>query len=193
MLPERKDDSYNLFTLSFIFASITSLITAILVLFFFEPLSNLFHIQQLANISWILSSFIFLSSAYNILNLWNTRSKKYGRLSIVRIFTSVITLVAQLIIGFLGILNDKGLIISAFIGQFIATFSLGALIFSEEAKSLKQEVTWIKLSQMLGRYKKFPIYSTPSSLLNIISWQIPSFFLSFFFSTTVAGFYDLGN
>jgi O-antigen/teichoic acid export membrane protein len=54
-------------------------------------------------------------------------------------------------------------------------------------------VNWTSLRANLWEYRKFPLYNTFAALLNTISWQIPTFLLSFFFSTSVVGYYALGS
>jgi O-antigen/teichoic acid export membrane protein len=44
----------------------------------------------------------------------------------------------------------------------------------------------------IKRYRKFPLLDSWSSLLNAISWQLPTFILSAFFSAKVVGYYALG-
>ena len=43
------------------------------------------------------------------------------------------------------------------------------------------------------RYRKFPLYGSWSALLYSISWQLPNFLLSVFFSSAVVGYYALGT
>ena len=45
----------------------------------------------------------------------------------------------------------------------------------------------------LRRHRKFPLFGTWSALLNSISWQLPTFLLSAFFSSAVVGYYALGT
>jgi len=44
----------------------------------------------------------------------------------------------------------------------------------------------------LKRYRKFPLVDSWSALLNIVSWQMPTFLLASFFSPTITGFYSFG-
>ena len=44
----------------------------------------------------------------------------------------------------------------------------------------------------MKRYRKFPMYSSWSALLNTMSWQLPALMLGIFFSPIIVGYYALG-
>jgi O-antigen/teichoic acid export membrane protein len=48
------------------------------------------------------------------------------------------------------------------------------------------------MMETVKRYSNFPKYDMWATLLNSVSWQIPIFLLSYFFTTTVVGYYSLG-
>ena len=77
-------------------------------------------------------------------------------------------------------------------GQAVATTVLGGQIWRDNGRFLVQSITWREMWAGVKRHKKFPIYSSWSILLNIISWQLPVLMLGAFFSPAVVGFYALG-
>jgi O-antigen/teichoic acid export membrane protein len=48
------------------------------------------------------------------------------------------------------------------------------------------------MADAFKRYSNFPKYQVMGSLVNTLSWQIPIFLLSYYFSTTIVGYYSLG-
>ncbi|MCL4562610.1 MAG: oligosaccharide flippase family protein [Chloroflexi bacterium] len=193
MLPEKEKDASNLLGLAFLFAALTGIISALVLKFAAAPITRLLNIPQFAPYTWVIPLFITFSTIFIILNQWNTRHRKYYRLSISNVISSLTTSGIQLLSGLLGLISGISLVFGAIIGQVAAALSLGFLIWRDDAKSLKQNIHWEEMVAQLHRYKKFPIYATPSTLLNTISWQLPTFFLATFFSPTIVGYYDLGN
>jgi lipopolysaccharide exporter len=49
------------------------------------------------------------------------------------------------------------------------------------------------IKEIVIRYKKFPMYSVWGQLCNQVSIHIPTFLLSYFFSTTIVGYYSMSN
>ena len=77
-------------------------------------------------------------------------------------------------------------------GQSVATAVLGGQIWRDDKEVFMKSIRLHAMREGIKRHKKFPIYDTWSALLNTASWQLPTFLLASFFSTTVVGYYALG-
>jgi O-antigen/teichoic acid export membrane protein len=192
MLPESEEEAINILGLCFIIVTIISLLIVPIIWFGQATICELLNAPDLGPYLWFIPPFAFFSGLYLALNFWNSRTKQYQRLAISRITKSVSTTGTQIGAG-IGISPGGGSLIGAdLLGQFVATLVLGAQIWRDDCILIKKHLKFTQVKAVFYRYKKFPLIDTLSSLLNSISWQLPVFLLSIFFSPIVVGFYALG-
>jgi len=192
MLPESDVEAANVFGLSVIFVIIVSIVSIIPLILFQQPLIQSLKAPQLGPFLWLIPPTILISGIFLALNYWNTRTKHFHRLSIARVMSSCSSTGTQLGMGFLGYASGGALIGASVLGQIVATLALGIQIVRDHLSFFKQNITWIGMNNVLKRYSNFPKYDIWTALLSTISWQIPIFLLSYFFSTTIVGYYSLG-
>ena len=77
-------------------------------------------------------------------------------------------------------------------GSFASTVILGGQIWRDDRTLFMKNLSWQQMVDNIERYKRFPIFDSWAALINTISWQLPIFLLSSFFSSTVVGYYSLG-
>jgi O-antigen/teichoic acid export membrane protein len=193
MLPERDEEAANLLTLSLLIVPIIAGLSAAFVLFARDPVVRLLKAPDLASYLWLLPLAVLANGIFLALNYWNSRTKRFGRLSIAKGAQSIVTSGAQLGLGVGGATHAGGLIASKVLGIVSVAVLLGKQTWQDAGHILRGCVSWHGMVTGLKRHKKFPLYSTWSALLNSISWQLPSFLLSSFFSTSVVGYYALGT
>lgn len=192
MLPESEDEAANLLGVSLIIVLAISLLTVFIIWWGGEILLNLINAPNFVPFMWLVPLTVFFSGAFTVLNYWNTRTRRYGRLSIAQVTTSLSATIGQLGAGVAGF-GTGGVLIGASVGgKMLATSVLGGLIWKDDRGIFLRSIRWRKMIQGIKRHRKFPLYGTWSGLLNTISWQLPTFLLSFFFSSTVVGYYALG-
>lgn len=192
MLPEKDEDAANLLMLSLLMATTMSCISAFVIWLGGNRLLDLLNAQGLEPYLWLVPISVFLSGIFLALNYWNSRTKRFGRLSIARVAASVATTGTQLGAGFAGYPTGGSLIGAGLLGSVVSTLMLGGQIRRGDERILREYIDWHEILAGSKRYKRFPIFDTWSALLNSTSWQLPTFLLSSFFSTTVVGYYALG-
>lgn len=192
MLPESDEEAANVFGLCIIFIVIVSVISIIPLVLFQQLLVQFLKAPQLGPFLWLIPPTIFISGIFLTLNYWNTRTKQFHRLSIARVLSSFSSTGSQLGMGFLGYASGGALIGGSVLGQIVGSLTLGIQIMREHLSFFKQNISWKGMKNVQKRYSNFPKYDVWSALLNTISWQIPVFLLSYFFSTTVVGYYSIG-
>jgi lipopolysaccharide exporter len=135
---------------------------------------------------------VLATGTFQALNYWNSRTKRFSRLSVAKVANAVATVAIQLVFAAVGLRSGTGLI-GAYAGGWVASsFALGFQTWRDDRASLRG-VRWQRMAEGLRRYSKFPLVSTWAGLLNSVSWQLPSFMLAYYFSETVVGYYSLGN
>lgn len=196
MLPESDGEASNLMVLSFLISLFVSILSIPVILLFGPFFLSLLNAQSLTRYLWLIPILLLwggLGIGHPALNYWNSRTKHYGRLSIIQIINSVITLGGQIGAGLLGYNNEGSLILSMVVGSIASTSILGLLIWRDDNQIFRLNVNLKRMLAGLKRYNKFPRYDSFAVFLNSLSWQLPSYLLSAFFSTTIVGYYSLGN
>ena len=193
MLPEADEEAANLLGVSLWAVVIISLLTIPIVWFGQTQIANWLGAPTLAAYLWLLPLTLFLNGLYQALRAWNSRSRRFGRLSLADASASLSTSGAKLAAGFAGYTTGGSLIGGNILGTFVSSTILGRQIWRDDYALLRESINRPNMLSGLKRYRKFPFLNTGSTLLNTLSWQLPIFMLSMFFSPTVVGFYSLGN
>lgn len=191
MLPKKDGDAANLLGLSLLIALTVSVFLVPVLWLLQEPLLRILNAQELAPYIWLVPPAVFMSGTFLALNYWNSRTRRFGRLSIARINASISTAGIQIGAGFSGYPTGGSLIGAGIAGSAISSLVLGGQIWRDDQNVFKK---WINLKGMregLKRYSKFPRIDMLSALMNSISWQLPIFLLSTFFSASTVGLYAL--
>ncbi|MGB9940820.1 lipopolysaccharide biosynthesis protein [Methanosarcina sp.] len=192
MLPESHEEAVNLLGLSFLAVLFVSGLTVPIIWYFKEPIVNILNSQQIGDYLWLVPPFIFVNGLFLALNNWNSRTKLFKRLSLSRVFSSVSATTTQIGFGLAGKAGAGGLITGSLTGQSIATFVLGGQIWRDDRKLIVKSLSWKKVYEGFKKYRKFSLIDTWAALMNSVSWQLPAFLLSAFFTPAVVGFYSLG-
>lgn len=192
MLPENDEEAANLLGISLGFTLLLSLLTVPILIWGHSPLLRLLNAPELSPYLWLVPPMVLVSGIFLALNYWNSRTKQFGRLSFVRVISSMVTHLTKLGAGYGGYTTGGSLVSATVAGQVIATVVCGGQIWRDDKRLFLRSIRWRQMQSGLERYRKFPLYSTWSALLNSISWQLPVFLLSTFFSSAVVGYYALG-
>jgi O-antigen/teichoic acid export membrane protein len=192
MLPKSDSDAANLLGICLTFALIIGIFTLPLLHVLESPLLQWLKAPELEPYLWLGAPAVFINGAFVALNYWNSRTRQYGRLSVARIISALATVVIQLGAGLTGYTYGGSLIAASIVGSGTSALMLGAQIWHEDGRRIAQSLDPREMASGAIRYKKFPLLDSWSSLLNAISWQLPTFLLSAFFSSAVVGYYALG-
>ncbi len=191
MLPEKDEDAANLLALCLALALLFSIMTIPVIWLGGGCLLHLLKAPGLLPYLWLVPPYIFLSGVFVALNYWNSRTKRFGRLSIARVSASIATTGTQLGAGFAGYAAGGSLIGASMIGLATSTMILGGQIWHNDRKLLYESIKILRITAGFVRYREFPLYQTWASLLNSCSSLIPTFLLSTFFSVKIVGYYAL--
>ena len=145
--------------------------------------------EQVASWFMCLLPFSLLGAGvYTIFNYWAVRKGYYRLIARTRIRQSTVQVFTQVVCGIFNF-GAAGLLIGDMLGRISGGWRLAITVFREKGFFIGVTLEEIKSSAM--SYKKFPLLSTWSSLLNSFSLQFPIFMCSFMFGSTVAGLYSL--
>ncbi|MBN1429122.1 MAG: oligosaccharide flippase family protein [Anaerolineae bacterium] len=196
MLPKTDEEAANLFAGSLAIALLISLLTVPIVWLGLPLVVRLLNAPELAPCLWLLPIITFfggMSVGHPALNYWSSRSRRFGRLSRTRVINSLLTTATQIGAGSVGYTTGGSLIGANIVGSIISTLVLAIQTFKDDMRLLRRSIRWHSMLVGLKHHYKFPLYTTWSSLMNTVSWQLPAFLLSAFFSPEIVGYYALGN
>lgn len=192
MLPEKDEDAASLVGLSAVFAVVVASVTAPLLWWVREPFLESIGSPALGRYLWLIPPAILVSGVFLALNYWNTRTKRFGRLSVARIVNSLTTTPLTVGLGFAGHATAGSMIGANVAGQGVATALLGWRIWREDRALFIGSFRRRPMAENMKRYRKFPLYDSWAGVMNAVSGQLPPLLLAAFFSSTIVGFYALG-
>jgi lipopolysaccharide exporter len=193
MLPKQDEEAANLLAVSLFFVLLVTGLSAVAVALGHGWIIRLLNTPGLSPYLWLVPLAVLANGTFLALNYWNSRTKRFGRLSIAQVFQSLTSNGSQLGLGFAGHVQAGTLITTRVLGAVIVTGVLGGQILRDDGHLLRRSFSWRNALFGLRRHYKFPLYSTWTGLLNNLSWQVPVVILAIFFSPTIVGFYSLGN
>lgn len=192
VLPQTDEEAANLLGGCLLIVLGVAGSTAISVYFFADYMAQQLNSSELGNYFWLVPPVVFVNGLILALSYWNNRTKQFGRISIIKAVSSVVTQGTKFGAGLLGFISVGVLIWATAFGQFVAAATLTWQIWRCDWRLLRSTVTKDRIVVNLKRYYRFPLYNTWSALLNSASHQLPALMLAYFFSKTVVGYYALG-
>lgn len=193
MLPESDEEAANLLGVSIAFVILVTVISGVVFILLADPISVLLNSPEFAGYLWLVPIAVFVSGMFLALNYWNSRTKNFGRLAAVRVVASGANQGLRLLAGFTRYTTAGALIGASIIGNMLATVILGTRIWREDGSIFRASIRTQAMIEGLKRHKKFPLYSSWSALLNMVSRQLPPWMLAIYFSPQIVGFFAIGR
>lgn len=190
MLPKTEEDSANVAFLCLILVTLISLLTALAVFFLPQDVEYILNAPGISKYLIYLAPIIFLNGLFFVQNYWLSRKTRFGVIAGSRISNTLSTKVFQLAIPLWNV-SPLGLI-----AGYVAGFGVADIVMLKGVKKdleIFKKVSLKKMKDVAIRYKSFPLFSSWSTLANTISPQVPTFLLSYFYGTSVVGYYALAN
>ncbi len=185
MLPEDEKDSLSLFHLSLIFSFTFSAFIAVIIFLFSAEISDFFNNQELNFWLYFLPFSIFFAGIFQTFNYWLNRNKDYKNIAMGKIVLGAGTSIFQLLMRIISKISG-GLIVGYLIGQIIVTYYFLIKIFKKNLSKFSQ-INKKRVISNAFEYKKFPLISSFTSILDKSAVQMPILLLSKFFDQTSTG------
>ena len=193
LLPKERKVAANMLVLSLAITLIFSVVMVGFVWLFGEDVAHALNSPELARYLWFAPAFIAALGIFEALRQWNSRERKYMRLSIAQVVSEVTGEGLMAGFGFAGFTSGSIMIVMQLIGQLVATAAFSFLVFKDDVQYILKNLDWQVMKAGLIQYKKLPLFNLWSNLISNAALYIPSILLSLYFSPTVAGFYAMGN
>jgi O-antigen/teichoic acid export membrane protein len=183
-LPKDDEEAANLTGMTLALVLILSLIMTAVIWGIGGALSARLNEPRLEELLPLLPFGLIIGGWLMALNYWTVRLKNFRTVTMAQLSTSAGQVFGQIGLG----LSGAGLIglgIGFIVGQTLALVAYARVHFPWRAL---RPAAW---GALMLKYKKFPLFSTFSSLVDIIGSQFPAVLFLAFFSAAEAGFFSL--
>jgi len=138
----------------------------------------------------LLIIFLIFSTILNLATAIANRFELFTAMSISNISNGLFQATLRVAFGVI-IIFKNGLILGTVIANMFAAIILLLLIIPILKKISWDKISFLKIIELLKRYKKFPLYDAPSNLLNFSVGQLTIIILTFYYSTQDIGCFSM--
>jgi lipopolysaccharide exporter len=186
-LPEDEDLAGSLLALTLFLLGGMVLLVALVVALAGDAFVRAANVEQLRPYLWLLPVGLLGAGSYQALSYWAIRRRAFGRIARTRLSQGIGQVVSQVGLGLLKV-GAPGLLIGDVVGRVAGGGGLALLALRDRPFA---RVTRASLAAAAARYRRFPLLTTWSGLLNVSSLQLPSIMFSASFGAAAAGLYAL--
>jgi O-antigen/teichoic acid export membrane protein len=190
-LPENDRTASNIVSLSLYLCVIISIVGGIGFYTLHSQLSRWLNETDMKSYVLLFTFSLFGAGCHQILNLWSVRKEYFNQLSRTKYVQSISQVSSQLLLSFTG-WGPLGLIIGELLGRVTGVFSQWRL-WRNDVKRESIETTWIEIKESAHRYRRFPLLSSWSNILNSIGLYLPNIILAALYGPYIAGLFTMGQ
>jgi O-antigen/teichoic acid export membrane protein len=154
-------------------------------------LANVMHTPSLREYLWILPLAITLAGAYSTFSYWSIRRQSHGLLGMASAGQSTAQSISQLGLGLTG-MGPEGLMFGVATGHAASAIGLAGVTWRRD-RNLFKTTSIARLLRSARRYRRFPLVSTASALLNSSGLYIAPVLVAAFYGTRAAGWMALAQ
>lgn len=156
---------------------------------FAGKIAALFKTPALEEWYFLLPLYILVMAGWNILSYWYIRHAEYNRNSGYQVTQSSLGAGLKIGMGYGGYLQG-GMIVSSVVAPLLALLTSCMLAWKKHIRPLLH-YNQDEVREVARIYRKFPIYSFPSSMLNMLSAQLPILLLTPVFGNAEIGLWSM--
>lgn len=187
MLPEDDDDAAGLLGLAAVLVVLTAALTAVAALFR-GTVASWFGAPLLAPWLLLVPPVLLAMRLGRLSEVWLARRQRFAAVSGGQVTRTTVTTGTRLLAG-VGGAGLGGLVGGLLAGHAAACAWLGAHALRGSTRTLRRAFRRAHLRRLAIRYRRFPLFSTPSTLLNALVSNLPVLVLAWFFDERIVGFY----
>lgn len=188
MLPKKQNEVNAIVKLILIILSFVTCFTIFVIIAYSDKIAMLFNNIELSKYLFLLPISVVLISLTQLMNYILIRDNKFKLLAKNTVLNVISNYSAQLGIGiFKG--SPIGLIIGRIFGFLVAILSVVKGGHLKHIFSLRGITT----KKVMIKYRNFPMFDLPSTLLNTFAIQMPIIAFSKYFTMSITGHYSFMN
>ncbi|HWR51663.1 MAG TPA: oligosaccharide flippase family protein [Bryobacteraceae bacterium] len=186
-LPDREEDAANLVAAGLLIVAVMGAAVCLAVALFGRWIVDWLKCPRLEPYLWLIPVAFVAGSAYQVLSAWALRHEAFEIIARTRVAQNCGMVGAQIAVGATG-LGALGLLAGETFGRTTGVLMLARFASRNLAY---QAVSVPCMTAALRRYVKFPILSSPASLLTSLSTHLPVLLLVRFFGPAAGGLFVL--
>jgi lipopolysaccharide exporter len=188
MVAKNDNEAKSLFHLSLLATFVYTLfLLFILIISYF-----IFDVKFPVAIIIFIPIIVLFGGLSNSLRYWNLRKNNIHTISLATILPPITDRITTLFCGFVGLVHTSSLILGVCLDAFLRPLLL--------LLGLKKNTNFIffnipnraQLYYYFKKHIKFPLFVLPTNLFMRLTGDIPVYMLTYFFSSSIVGFYSLG-
>jgi len=186
-LPEDDATAASLLVLTFILLAVMTALVSLVVWLASDAFVAAVKVPTLRPYRWLFPIGFLGAGTYQALSYWAIRRGAFTRVARTKLSQGVGQVVTQIALG-LARAGAPGLLVGDVVGRVAGGGGLALLALRDRPAA---RVTRASLVAAAARYRRFPLFTTWSGLLNIGSLQLPSILFAASFGAAAAGLYAL--
>jgi O-antigen/teichoic acid export membrane protein len=188
VLPKEEKDAESVLGVGLLWLVATTVLIGLSVVFA-KPISLVFKSPNLASYYWMMPLYVFALGAWNLLNYWYIRHKKYNPISGYQVSQNILSAGGKLGMGWGGVFQG-GMIYSVVIAPLLSLVSSWVCARKTLLPALRR-ISWREVGEQAKVYRNFPCFVLPRSFVNMLAGQMPVLLLTPFFGGEAVGFLSL--
>lgn len=190
-LPKKDEDAANLLVLSLTIVLCFSILTIPAVYLLGDGVIRWVGAPALKPYLWLLSLSLLGAGSYQALSYWAIRKKDFTRIAQTKVSQSLGRTLSQVGLGFLHV-GPIGLLLGLVAGQSLGFGTLGIMAVKNDKEAFKR-ISFERMRLVAYRYRRFPLISGSSGIINTIGLELQPLFMSAFYGPRVLGWFSLGE
>lgn len=193
VLPEKRCEAQAITALSFKTIILMTSLSLFLLFFTKNKLMTMLGIEAIGNWIFLIPIAAFFSGILQIMQQWAIRENQFGIFAKTAVYQSLYNYGGKVLTGWITPLTANLIIVSSIVDLLRANIIMNSLKKRMDINfGFFQKSKW-KNSELLKKYKNFPLYQAPEEFIDAISQGIPVIILTVFFGPMSAGFYTLSR
>jgi O-antigen/teichoic acid export membrane protein len=145
--------------------------------------------EALGSWFYVIPFVVFIYNLNVLMSAWYLRSKDFKKRAGIDVATAVAGRSLTLGVGWLGHGPVGGLLLGDLFAKLTMFFSMLFNGIHRQLGELMRSFSWGRLQAVAWEYRQYPLYVMPTAYLNTVAAQLPIFFLTTGFGTSVVGLY----
>lgn len=193
VLPSNEIDASKLLNACFIISCMMTGFSSIVVYFASDEIVRYFESPGLRSVLfWTPLTFLSMG-LFQAFNYWNTRLKRFKRLSASKVCIAGVTNVFQIGGGFVGG-GSNVLIYGQIVGLLASWFVMAYDSIRSQLRQLVNDISKPSMTvRVLNQYRNFPMYMTWGTLMNTAAFQSVPILLFKYYGSSVVGYYYIAS
>lgn len=193
LLPRQHKRFLAIVQLCLVTTAIAFVVLSAAVLLMHDTLLRWLQAEQMGNWLYCVPATVLVFNVHMIMHGWYLRTKDFRKRAQVEVTTALAGRSLTLGYGWLAHGPIGGLIVGDIFAKTVGFLSMLLGGFYRHIGELYRTFSWRRIKSVAWEYREYPFYVLPTSYLNVLAAQLPIFFLTSGFGTTIVGLYSFST